>query len=59
MSSLRLPKDKGEARRVVYETLGFIRTKLGLRKGTFNSLANEIMMKMYSKKKTGKHATLR
>ena len=54
MSSLRLPKDKSEAQRVVWETLQIVKTKLGVRqRNAFSSLATEIMGKLYPTAKGG------
>ncbi|MBZ5649077.1 MAG: hypothetical protein LAO18_01190 [Acidobacteriia bacterium] len=55
MSSLKLPKDKSEARRVVYETLQIVKTKLGVhQQNAFSPLANEIMARLYPKKNNSK-----
>jgi hypothetical protein len=49
MSSLKLPDDPSQARRVVFDTLATVSRKLGLPKGAFNRLTGEIMAEITAK----------
>jgi hypothetical protein len=49
MSSLKLPDDPSQARRVVFDTLETVSRKLGLPKGAVNRLTTEIMAEITAK----------
>jgi hypothetical protein len=57
MGSMKRPKKRSEAYRVVCDTLATVSKKLHLPKGAFDPLANEIMAKMYPPKKKATKGT--
>jgi hypothetical protein len=59
MSSLKLPDDPSQARRVVFDTLATVSRKLRLPKGAFNQLTAEIMAEITAKIKKQKAAKQR